>query len=80
MSYTSQGRGKAPKTATGRTPCRCAAASPILYCALHEAAPELLVMLKEWERNIPRMANETPAEGSLRARTLRLIARAEERA
>ena len=79
MSYTYRGTGKAPKMATGRTPCRCAAASPILYCALHEAAPELVARLKEWERNIPRMANETPAEGSLRARTLRLIAHAEGR-
>ena len=45
MSYTYRGTGKEPKTATGRTACRCAAASPILFCALHEAAPALLEQL-----------------------------------
>ena len=43
------------------------------------AAPALLTILKEWERMIPRMADETPAEGSLRARTLTIIAHAEGR-
>ena len=43
------------------------------------AAPELLKILKDWERNIPRMKDSTPGEDSLRARALRAIAKAEGR-
>ena len=40
---------------------------------------ELLEVLKDWERNIPRMKDATPGEDSLRARALRAIAKAEDR-
>ena len=37
-------------------------------CKLNPAVYKLVVgLLAEWERNIPRMADETPAENSLRA-------------
>ena len=46
-------------------------------CKLNPAVYKLVVgLLAEWERNIPRMADETPAENSLRARTLSALAAA----
>jgi len=40
------------------------------------SAPKLLELLTEWERMIPKMFDETPTEGSLRARTLQAIQQA----
>ena len=39
---------------------------------------QVVELLKEWERNIPRVADTTPAEDSLRARTLSALAAAEQ--
>ena len=38
---------------------------------------QVVEVLREWERNIPRISDETPAENSLRARTLKALALAE---
>ena len=41
---------------------------------LQQNADKLLEMLTRWERVMPRLPDDTPAEDSLRANTLRLLA------